>query len=147
MGQCLIPQIVELPRIPQPRGDGLYALPQQVALRVQPAAYQLDLDQVERIDIRVSNTDRTLQPVDAGEQVLALGGFEHKRAGPVEFGADCFEEACALAITHKLRVVSGDLHITLGQRQLGVMDHAAEHRPARIHRAAGLEVDAAQARA
>jgi len=110
-----------------------------------PTAGELDLDEVQRIDVRVADADRAGEPGDGFEQGLATGDAADGGDGGGVLGLETGSDpARGLGVGHELGVDAGDRGVGLGQRELdhrprvavGVSQAVGQHRSGGVSRRA-----------
>ena len=103
--------------------------------RARQAAQQADLDEVERIDIRVAPAHGALQGRLVFQQFALAGDAQNPVAGLAEGAFDLVVDRVAHRfVGDQTGVETGDAHVGLGQGHLGVVDDDPEERPFLVHR-------------
>ena len=102
-------------------------------------AEELHLDGRQRVDVRVAQVDRPRERGVAGEQAVAAGDQQQHAHGPRVLGLDHAPDRGRLGALGEVGVAAEGPEVGLGQRQLGVVEHRREERPAAVE--AGEVVD------
>jgi hypothetical protein len=109
-----------------------------VALAGAPALQQVDLHQVHRIDIRITQLDRALQRGIRVQELIALRDQQQVRSGELVLATHLVEEAQQrLRSQHVVR--GGNVQVRARQHRLGIVDQVAQEIPALHRRAHAIE--------